>query len=118
MESLKRKYSYFQEILESKTEELEKQREKLLHIGDKSKSDSNKKKTKDPGGLVVDMAVPVHVDKPVKPLDSGGDVKYNVQVWSGNYIGLKKEVSVSHDMCSWGDAPKAQSDVQVSESPW
>ena len=56
----------------------------------------------------------------IKPAEVDvGEVKFGgrekAQPWGGggSYVALRKEVSISDDTCSWGDAPKATADVQV-----
>ena len=110
-----------QEVLEKKNKDLKLQKEKLLNLG-KDTPDR-----KDPGGLVVNMdqaggagIKPAEVD--LGEVKFGGrdkvqpaaiDVKYDARSWGGSYVVLKKEVSISDDTCTWGDAPKATADVQV-----
>ena len=95
-----------QQILDRKSEQLELQKEKLQNFS-KSKSGSDRKDVKDPGGVVVDMKQAEQIQP------AGVEVKYDVKWWSGGYVALKKAVSVADDMCSWEEAPKAQADIQV-----
>ena len=117
-----------QEVLEKKNKDLKLQKEKLLNLG-KDTPDR-----KDPGGLVVNMDQAGDLGNPagIKPREVdlgevkfGGrdkvqpaaiDVKYDAKSWGGSYAALRKEVSISDDTCTWGDAPKATADVQVGQS--
>ena len=64
-----------------------------------------------------------HKNPPQKPVinmeqESKGDnlknVKYDAKTWADSYVPLRKEVSVSSEMCTWVDEPKVNAEVNVS----